>query len=712
MSQKNNEPWYRQLRPIGQSNLTEDDPEKCDLAFWKNYWKQARVQGVIINCGGIVAYYQSKFPMQYRAACLGERDLFGEFNQAAREAGLYVIARMDINCAYRDFYELHPDWFARDKYGEPIMTQGRYVSCVNSGYYKEYIPAVLEEIIGKYHPDGFADNSWKGLGRNNICYCENCRKKFKEQYGLELPQEVNWDDPVYRAWIRWSYECRTENWDLFNETTQKAGGEDCLWFGMINADPFSAVGSFTDIKALCERCQIIFSDHQCRDILNGFEQNSANGALLRLASDENITVLESMSHYFKGNRTFRLSSSPAREISAWMQSGIAGGISPWYHHIGGSTNDRRQFSASIPVFNWHETNETYLYDRKNLANVAVVWSQNNIDFYGRENYLEKTAYPWAGFLRALSRDSIPFIPVHGDDIGKYAHRIETLILPEVAILSEAQQESICDFIKAGKNLIITGRTGTLDAEGEKPVDSPIYKLPGLKHTGKSIGAFGNQDGNWMNQEAHNYIRLYKERHEIFDGFEDTDILPFGGGIQIVESDGTLQPVCSYIPSFPIYPPEFSWIREERKDIIPVYAGTLSTGSRVVYFAGDIDRCYGKELIPDHGELLANSVRWTLADRLPVTVKSRGHINVNYYLQGETFIIHLVNLTGGNCPVGTCEETMPAGPVVITFRSEYTGGFKARLTVSNETVAVIGNDDMKTIVIDTLDEHEMIVIEKA
>ena len=88
MNQKNNEPWYRQLRRFGQTNLTEDDPEKCDLAFWKNYWKQARVQGVIINCGGIVAYYQSKFPLQYRAARLGERDLFGEFNQAAREAGL------------------------------------------------------------------------------------------------------------------------------------------------------------------------------------------------------------------------------------------------------------------------------------------------------------------------------------------------------------------------------------------------------------------------------------------------------------------------------------------------------------------------------------------------------------------------------------------------------------------------------------------------
>lgn len=712
MSQKKNEPWYLQLHRFGQTNLTEDDPKKCNLEFWKNYWEQTRIQGVIINCGGIVAYYQSKFPRQYHAAGLGERDFFGEMNQAAREAGLYVIARMDINCTYKEFYDLHPDWFARDKEGNPILSQGRYVSCVNSGYYKEYIPAVLEEIIEKYHPNGFADNSWKGLGRNTICYCDNCRKKFRDKYGLELPQRVSWEDSVYRTWIKWSYECRNENWDLFNITTKRAGGQDCMWFGMISADPFGGVGSFTDIKALCERCSIIFSDHQTRDTLNGFEQNAANGTLLRLASEEDITVLESMSHYFKGNRTFRLTSSPAREISAWMQTGIAGGISPWYHHIGGSTNDRRQFSASIPDLTWHEKNEAYLYGRKNLANTAVIWTQDNIDFYGREDYMEKTAYPWTGFLRALSKGGIPFLPVHADDIGKYADRIETLILPEVAILTPSQQEDICSFLKAGKNLIITGKSCTLNEEGEKDIESPIYKLLGIKHTGKSVGAFGKQDGNWMNQEAHNYIRLYKERHEIFQGFEDTDLLPFGGGIRLVESDGTLQPVCGYIPSFPIYPPEFSWIREEREDIIPIFAGILPTGSRVVYFAGDIDRCYGKELIPDHGKLLANSVRWTLGEKIPITVKSKGHVNVNFYKKDDTYIIHLVNLTGGNCPVGTYEETPPVGPVQITFHSDYCGALKAKLTVSKEAAAVISNGNMKSIVIDSLVEHEMIVIEKA
>ena len=68
---------------------------------------------------------------------------------------------------------------------------------MNGPYYKEYIPAVLTEIVERYHPDGFADNSWMGLRVKQICYCENCRKKFREAYGLELPEAVDFDDPVF-----------------------------------------------------------------------------------------------------------------------------------------------------------------------------------------------------------------------------------------------------------------------------------------------------------------------------------------------------------------------------------------------------------------------------------------------------------------------------------------------------------------------------------
>ncbi|HOK46059.1 MAG TPA: Tat pathway signal protein, partial [Bryobacteraceae bacterium] len=96
-------PWYRRCYRWGQTNITERDPTRYDIAWWREYWKRTRVQGVIINAGGIVAYYPSKFPLHYRAQFLGGRDLYGELVKAAHDDGLAVLARMDSNRASEEF---------------------------------------------------------------------------------------------------------------------------------------------------------------------------------------------------------------------------------------------------------------------------------------------------------------------------------------------------------------------------------------------------------------------------------------------------------------------------------------------------------------------------------------------------------------------------------------------------------------------------------
>lgn len=702
-------PWYERIYRWGQTNLTEDDPLKCDLNFWRKQWKETKVQGVIVNCGGIVAYYPSKFGLQYRAQFLNDRDFFKEFSEAAQEEGLAVIARMDINRATNDFFEAYPEWFCRDIKGNPYTSNGRYFSCVNSGYYKEYIPAVLEEIIEKYYPVGFTDNSWKGLDRKHICYCNNCKRKFRKDYGHDLPQIVSWDDPIYLDWIRWNYNCRTENWDLFNETTQRAGGEDCLWLGMLHADPANPSGTFCDLKEILERSKIIFSDHQSRDTLNGFEQNSINGTLLRLASDEQVLVPESIANYVRGNRSFRLAANPAQETHMWMIEGIAGGISPWFHHIGGSQNDRRQFKTPISSFQWHAENEQYLYNREDLANVGLIWNQANADFYGRDDMREKITMPWSGFCHALVKARIPFLPINASHIDRYSSRIKTLILPDIAILSDDQIDAICQFVKKGGNLIMTGISSTLDSNGNLSNDKRLWDLLGLKLSENKVGAFSKTNSNWEFYSTHTYFRLPSSRHEIFMGFEDTDIVPFGGGLHIVESTGNLDPLAIYIPEFPIYPPEFSWIREECPDINTLFAGTLESGSRVVYFPSDIDRCYGRDRLPDHGNLLANAIKWSAKDTLPICIDGGGVIDCKIYKQDERIIIHLINISGCNQNPGYCDEYFPIGPITVTINA--TRASKALLRVAGGEVAIITSNGKSTIKIDKIIDHEMIILEE-
>jgi hypothetical protein len=699
-------PWYKTTYRWAQTNFTEDDPVKADLEFWRQQWRRTKTQGVIVNCGGIVAYYPSKFDLQYRAKSLGNQDFFKRVSDMAREEGIVVVARMDINRATKEFYEAHPDWFCRRKNGEPILSNDRYFSCVNSDYYKVFIPQVLEEIIEKYHPVGFTDNSWKGLERNTICYCDDCKAKFKAERGMNLPEAVSWDDPIYREWVRWGYECRLANWDLFNEVARKAGGDDCLWFGMVHADPAS--GTFADLKAILSRSQMVFCDHQGRES-SGFEQNSVNGTLLRLASDEQVLAPESMANYVRGNRTFRLASNPKEETQLWMLSGMAGGISPWFHHIGGSQNDSRQFETPVPVFQWHADNEQYLYNRTDLANVGVIWSQSNADFYGRNEVREKVSLPWKGFCQALSRYRIPFLPINAQDIGRYASRIETLILPDIAVMSDKEIDAVCDFVSKGGNIIVTGNTATLDEDGQPSGNDRLWQLLGLSRTGKVKGAIGPTSSSWEVSTAHNYFRLPKERHEILAGFENADMLPFGGAIQMVNSSGNLKPVFSYIPPFPIYPPEFSWIREEEPDTYPLLAGTLPGGGRAVYFAGDVDRCYGRALLPDHGRLLANAVRWASNGTLPLSLEGPGHIDCKLYRQDDRLIVHLTNLTGTN-RTGYVDEFIPVGPFTLTLDAQGLKPGNAFMAVQEKKAPMKIRGGKLTVSIDRITDFEMMIIE--
>ena len=71
-------PWYRRVKRWGQTNITEKDPGQYDIEWWRKHWKTTQIQGVIVNAGGIVAYYPSQVPLHRQSKFLNGRDLFGD----------------------------------------------------------------------------------------------------------------------------------------------------------------------------------------------------------------------------------------------------------------------------------------------------------------------------------------------------------------------------------------------------------------------------------------------------------------------------------------------------------------------------------------------------------------------------------------------------------------------------------------------------------
>ncbi len=714
-------PWYARTRRWGQTNLSELDPLDYDATWWRDYWRRTAVQGVIVNAGGIVAFYPSRFALHYRAASLGDRDLFGEIVALARAEGLTVLARMDSNRVDERFYRMHPDWFVVDATGEPYRVGDHYLTCVNSDYYKVYLPNVLREIIDLYQPDGFTDNSWTGVGRDCICQCESCQRKFRDDTGHALPAVANWDNPVYRQWITWSYRCRMANWELNNRATRARGGPDCLWLGMVNGNPMRTHLAFCDLKEVAARSQIMMSDQQSRDELTGFEQNGLSGKLLHGVLGWDKLIPESMATYVRGEHTFRKAANPPRETRYWMLDGFAGSISPWWHHIGARQDDRRQFSTVESPMRWHAANEAYLYDREPVANVGMLWSQENIDFYGRDDVRERVQLPWQGFSLALTRARIPYLPVHADHVARDARRFAVLILPDVAALTVAQANALHAFVANGGSLVVTGRSGSFDAWGDPRPRPALDNLLGIDRTGKRYGVAGEHTSNWENYAAHTYLRLLPElnqaasatgdtlRHRILAGFDETDIVAFGGTLEGITLDAGVNVIATYIPAFPIYPPEFSWMHEPRTDIPAMVVREHPAGGRIVYLAADIDRCYGRQRLPDHGDLLANAVRWAARDALPLTVEGPGYLDCHLYRQEGRFILHIVNLSACRAWPGYIEEALPVGPIRVTLR--LNDGFKPQhvsLQVSTLKLPVHMTDGQATVELPAITDHELLI----
>jgi len=722
-------PWYRRTLRWGQTNITEIDPTRYDIPWWRTYWKRTQTQGVIVNAGGIVAYYPSRVPFHRPAESLGGRDLFGELRRAAHEDGLVVLARMDSNRAHEDLYRAHPDWFALDNTGRPHKAGDLFVTCVNSPYYEEHIPSILREIIERYHPEGFTDNSWSGLGRGSPCFCENCERRFVQRTGKPLPREKNWQDPLYREWIQWNYDRRLELWELNNRVTKTAGGPDCVWAGMNSGSISGQAQSFRDYRSICHRADILMLDHQSRSDAGGFQQNGDTGKLVHGLLGWEKLAPESMALYQAGKPTFRLASKPEPEARLWMLEGIAGGLQPWWHHVGAYHEDRRMYHTAEPIYRWHQAHQEFLVHRQPVATVGVVWSQRNTDFYGRDDADALVELPWRGMTQALVRARIPYLPVHIDDVERDAAQFSLIVLPNLAAISDAQAATVRHFVERGGGLLATGQASLCNEWGEPRADFALADLFGAHVSSTPQPDNETTRRRGAAEASHSYLRLAPElrarvdgphadteplvtgeRHPVLRGFEETDILAFGGRLEPLRVDGGAHVLMTFVPPFPVYPPETAWMRVPKTETPGLILNTAPGRGRVAFLPADLDRRFAQDNLPDHGNLLANLVRWASQGILPLAVDGPGLVDCHLYRQPGRVILHLVNLTNAGTWRQPVHELIAVGPFQVRVRlPEDVRGKSLRLLVSGRKVSVTRSKGWCHFELGSLLDHEVAVV---
>jgi len=493
--------------------------------------------------------------------------------------------------------------------------------------------------------------------------------------------------------------------------------------GMLSGDLTGQGRRFRDVKAISERSEMVLLDDQGRNDATGFQRNAELGKRLHGLAGWDKLMPESMATYQRGP-TFRKASAAIAEARMWMYAGFAGGIQPWWHHVGAWQADRRQFETAVPVLEWHAANEAWLVGRRPVASVGVVYSDRNTDYYGRDEADERVARPYYGIIQALVRARIPYLPVHADHIDRDGAELHALLLPNLAAMTAGQLEAVRRYAARGGGLLATGETSLYNEWGEPRPDFGLAEILGVRFTGRRHGSLGEAE-SWTGTD-HTYLRLQPDargdvhgprppqaaqsgpRHKILAGFEATDIIAFGGLLLEVEpAAGTAVPL-TYIPHFPAYPPEFSWMRTPRTAIPAL---VLQEATRRAYLAADLDRRFARDNLPDHGDLLANLIRWVAGDRMPVEVRGPGLLDCHLYRQQSCLILHVVNLTSAGAWRAPVHELVPVGPLEIRFRlPEGVRGRHARLLVSGGDVATARQGEWAAVKVASVTDHEVIVLE--
>jgi hypothetical protein len=681
-----------------QLTLVEDDPGKFDPQFWLDYFQRTHSNAVCLSAGGCVAYYPTLVPFHHRSAWLKDSDSFGALVAGCRKLGMVILARTDPHATYDDAHDAHPDWIAVDADGKPRRhwaSPEMWVTCALGPYNFEFMTEVKKEVMSRYQVDGIFINRWDGSG---MCYCEHCRTSFKQATGFDLPTTTNLRDRARRAYILWRQQRLFELWQLWDTEVRKINPD-----ARVIPNTGGGANSSLDMKKIGELADTLFADRQARHGLSVPWSNGKNGKEFR-ATMGRKPIVGIFSVGLEEPYRWKDSVQSEAEIRLWVADGVANGLRPWFTKFSGTLHDERWLKVIADIYGRYYRWEKYLRNEAPLARVALVYSQQTAWFYGQDRPRDKIEDPTLGWCQALIEARIPFEMVHDRllDAG-HVNQFKTLILPNIAALSDEQCAQLQQFVERGGGLVATYETSLYDEWGDSRKDFGLNNLFGVSFRNRAEGPMHNS-----------YLRLDPSAPSarlLLKGLEDAPRIVNGAWrLEVEPNEPPSAAPLTLIPSYPDLPMEQVYPRIAQTDTAEVFLRERGRG-RVVYFPWDIDRIFWEVLCLDHGKLLANAVHWATNEEQPVMVSGPGVLDVTVWRQKSSMTVHLVNLTNPMMMKGPARELLPVGEQKIRLRLPAgTRVQNVKLLAANKTPHFVRSGPDLVVTTSSILDHEILAID--
>jgi hypothetical protein len=674
-------PWWKanNLRMI-QTNLPAYEAE-LNVDSLVSDLKYFSANTLLINAGGIMAFYPTKLEFQYVNPYMKD-NMLKDVIDKCHAAGIRVMVRFDFSRAHKSIFDKHPDWFYLSPQGERIINDDMYVVSINAPYEQEQLFNIVGEVIERYPVDGIFLNMPGYQTRNayvgkyhGIDQNEYEKKRFAEfSHGLKLPVEENQDDPVFKKYQEFKEVTTT---DLMERLHKLVKGKNK------NIAICTYSEKFVDIiRHESQTNSLPYWPYNASDNVN----NTATSYPDHIVSNASIQQISFQSRY---------NAIEPEEIAIRLYENIANGSGLDISLMGDFQNyeDERNYEAIRKIYAHHKKYERYYGRYKTTAKVVVISPGT---WPGGE-----AGHEYRGVQLMLKEAHIQFDIIEDSQIANRADALKeykVVILPGISRLDSSAIETLNSILKQGTNIIATNISFA---------DNPtaLAEFFGAK----AIQPVHDGEGFYLNPD----------NKELFKSFDQQTLLFWKFNLGLYDfsaADTAFLPILT--PGRP-GPPEIIGGHEA--------TGHYGMGVKVhglnkaILLPMNLGRLYFIHGYEQHKNILLDAIEYAYPE-VGQLVQTNARPRVEVILQQfsenkpenlnssstDGMILHLVNLTGfsGN----TYFDPLPVSNISFNIKADFKPSRIFSLA-SEKTLDFKWNDGSITLSIERLEQYEGLVIEK-
>lgn len=466
---------------------------------------------------GYWAYYPSAaFPNHPN---LGSRDLIEEVSAECRRKGVHLYCYTGYGAPFfelgwADEHHAYRDWIRRDPDGKPSGTYVHYGSmlrqklCRLGDAYRAGMQTVVREFC-EHDIDGVYFDAPSCHFYTGVCFCDSCRKHYKEYTGLDIDRlrdpafgtgsgaipageelDPSWD-PARReaqiAWYDWANSCTREDMLDFRRIIHGAG----KFMLCHNAHTWTGVALPLQYR-IPDGFMIEHSVQTYQRVVHGM----MGAAMAR--------PYKKLPQMYLGSYCVSNFNEPAHQ-NPWVVhnsnledddeirmegiTSLACGSAPLYATanrlllgMGGGSSD-----PAKEVYGLMRRYEPLFKDSKPLpyAGLVMSWDSMHLWHSGRRSYNWEMA---EGFALAMLDEHLSFDVCPSTEAGSsWLAGQRVVVLCGASAMSGAQAAELAAWVRAGGSLLATWDTGLYDEEGIPRTDGgALCELLGVEMLGEPL----------------------------------------------------------------------------------------------------------------------------------------------------------------------------------------------------------------------------------